>query len=230
MMELYLVRHGIAVDGEPGLPEAFRPLAGKGRRRFQKTAKAFARLARKLDLVLTSPLVRAVQTAEILAGAADAGEVAVLQELDPSHGVPQLLEAVAMRAGDSKSVALVGHEPQLSAVLAALSGVAQDDLDVKKGVIVRIDVTALPQPDSVEPRWWLKPRAGTRIKGLPLKNQEIAETAEAGARNGHKAKAVPRKRKAKEGRAARSRRSARRKMAPKPGSAELPSATAEATP
>jgi len=65
-------------------------------------------------------------------------------------------------------VAIVGHEPQLSSLLAALSGVSQGDLDLKKGSIVRVDVDALIDGNSVDPRWWLKPRSGTRVKGLPL--------------------------------------------------------------
>jgi phosphohistidine phosphatase len=178
MVELYLVRHGIALE-ETGAPDAWRPLSGKGRRRFQKTARAFGRLGRKLDLILTSPLVRAVQTAEILAGETRHGEVEVLKELDPAVGTAELLEALAKRLGKAKAVALVGHEPQLSSVLATLCGVSQDDLDLKKGAIVRLDLTALPRPTSVAPRWWLKPRAGARVKGLPLKRTGRSEEAEA---------------------------------------------------
>jgi phosphohistidine phosphatase len=189
MIELYVVRHGIAVEADPGTPDAFRTLTRKGRRRFQKTAEAFGRRRRKLDLVLTSPLVRAVQTAEILAGATDPGDVAVLAELDPSNGADSLLQAVAKRAGKSRSVALVGHEPQLSSVIAALSGVAQDQLDVKKGAIVRIDVAALPKPESVSPRWWLKPRSGNRVKGLPLQTKDgSAADTRSVSRRGRKAK------------------------------------------
>ena len=69
-MQLYLVRHGIAVDGGEAMPDGSRGLTDKGRRRFHRTARAFGKLGHKLDLILTSPLVRAVQTAEILAGAA----------------------------------------------------------------------------------------------------------------------------------------------------------------
>jgi phosphohistidine phosphatase len=74
MIELYFVRHGIAVERIPGVPDSFRELTGKGRRRFRKTARAFAQLGRSLDLILTSPLVRAVQTAEILAERAQPGQ------------------------------------------------------------------------------------------------------------------------------------------------------------
>jgi phosphohistidine phosphatase len=170
-MQLYVVRHGIAEDGGEGMPDSSRALTDKGRRRFQKTARAFGRRGGRIDLILTSPLVRAVQTAEILAGAADHREVGVLEELDPRFGVESVRSAVAKRAGKSEAVAIVGHEPQLSSLLAALSGVSQGDLDLKKGAIVRIDVDALADGKSADPRWWLKPRSGDRIKGLPLQKQ-----------------------------------------------------------
>jgi len=179
-MQLYVVRHGIAEDGGEGIPDASRVLTEKGRRRFQKTARAFAKGGRNLDLILTSPLVRAVQTAEILAGATDHGEVGVLEELDPKFDVGALRDAIARRAGEAQSVAVVGHEPQLSSLLAALSGVSQTDLDVKKGAIVRVDVDTLTNGTSADPRWWLKPRKGTRVKGLPLqKDMEAADDEEA---------------------------------------------------
>ena len=83
MIRIYLVRHGIAVDHEDrgNLDDDDRPLTGKGRRRFRRTARAFARLGEPLDFIFTSPLARAVQTAEILAGALKQDEVGVLAEL-----------------------------------------------------------------------------------------------------------------------------------------------------
>jgi phosphohistidine phosphatase len=172
MISLYLVRHGIAIDlaDSKGASDELRPLTGKGRRRFRKAARAFGKLAGKVDLILTSPLVRAVQTAEILAGEVKHGEVAVLEEL-ASGGVAALLAAVAKRAGTGKSVALVGHEPQLSSILTALAHLGPEEsskLDFRKGAIVRLDVSGLPDAKTVQPRWWVKPRSGARAKGLPL--------------------------------------------------------------
>src|SRR6266850_5206677 len=171
IMQLYVVEHGIAVEGGEGIPDEWRPLTDKGRRRFQKTARAFGKLGRKLDLILTSPLVRAVQTAEILAGETEPGEVAVLPELDPKFDVAAVRSAIAARAGKAEAVAIVGHEPQLSSVLAALSGVSQAEIDLENGIIVRVDVSTLTDGASADPRWWLKPK-GTRKKGLPLRKQE----------------------------------------------------------
>ena len=174
-MEIYLVRHGIAEEGHEKLRDGSRALTDKGRRRFQKTARAFGKLGRKLDLILTSPLVRAVQTAEILAGETRHGDVAVLEELDPKFEAEAVRSALAKRSGASGSVALVGHEPQLSSLFASFSGVSQADLDFKKGAIVRIDVEDVSDGKAVDARWWLKPRRGRRMRGLPLQ-KDAAKT------------------------------------------------------
>jgi len=180
VMQLYVVEHGIAVEGGEVIPDEWRPLTDKGRRRFQKTARAFGKLGRKLDLILTSPLVRAVQTAEILARETEPGEVAVLAELDPKFDVEAVRNAIASRAGKAEAVAIVGHEPQLSSVLAALSGVSQAEIDLENGTIVRVDVSTLTDGASADPRWWLKPK-GTRKRGLPLRKQEREPRAAGGS-------------------------------------------------
>ena len=66
MIRIYLVRHGIALDhaDRGDLPDDDRPLTGKGRRRFRRGARAFARLGEQLDFIFTSPLIRAAQTAQ----------------------------------------------------------------------------------------------------------------------------------------------------------------------
>ena len=176
-MQLYVVRHGIAVEDGEGIRDASRPLTEKGRRRFQRTAREFAKLGYELDLILTSPLVRAVQTAEILAGATDHGEVAVLEELDPKFDAKALRSAIEARSGKAEAVAIVGHEPQLSSLLSALSGVSQEDIDLKKGAIVRVDASKLTNEAPVDARWWLKPK-GARVKGLPLQKEARGPRAE----------------------------------------------------
>jgi len=166
-MELYVVEHGIAVESGEGIPDEWRPLTEKGRRRFQRTARAFGKLGRKLDLILSSPLIRAVQTAEILAGETEPAEVAILAELDPKFDVESARNAIAARAGKAKAVAVVGHEPQLSSVLAMLAGVPREEIELESGSIVRLDVSGLADGAVADPRWWLKPK-GARKKGLPL--------------------------------------------------------------
>jgi len=193
VMQLYLVGHGIAAEAGEGISDEWRPLTDKGRRRFQKSARAVGKLGRKLDLILTSPHVRAVQTAEILAGQTEHGEVAILPELDPKFEVAAVRSAIAARAGEAEAVAVVGHQPQLSSVLAALSGVPQEDIDLEEGTIVRVDVSALTNGAPAEPRWWLKPK-GSRKKGLPLRKQAAEQGVE-----GVEAESERPKRKAKKG-------------------------------
>jgi phosphohistidine phosphatase len=217
VMQLYVVRHGIAIEEGGVAPDASRPLGEKGRRRFRKTARAFGKLGHRLDLILTSPLVRAVQTAEILAGATDYGEVAVLEELDPKFPVETLREAIEARAGKAGAVAIVGHEPQLSSLLAALSGVPQTDIYLKKGAIVRVDARKLTDGARADVRWWLKPK-GTRAKGLPLQKQ-------AGEAEGSAAVTSPEARRGpRSGRQERRKRQSRRKPEGRASRTQAPSA------
>ena len=174
MIRIYLVRHGIAVDhadkGE--LQDDDRPLTPKGRRRFRRGARAFARLGEPLDFLFTSPLARAVQTAEILAAALKRDEVDVLEDLRPEASIGTLLAEVGRRVKDEQAVALVGHDPQMSELVVALAALSKEDaqrVDFRKGAIVRIDVGALPSGRPSQPRWWLKPRSRELGKGVPLR-------------------------------------------------------------
>ena len=141
-------------------------MTGEGRERFRKAAKAFARLGEHVDLLYSSPLVRAVQTAELLAEALELEEVAVLEELRPEVPVKTLLERAAKLEG--KRVALVGHDPQMSGIAAALGGVEPSRVDFPKGAIVRIDADD-PAARKAEPRWWLDAGEKKPREGLPLK-------------------------------------------------------------
>src|SRR5260370_16940096 len=158
MIRLYLVRHGAAEDAAAGAPDALRALSLKARRRFHKTARSFGR---KLDLIFTSPLVRAVQTAEILAGEAKHGALSVLQELAPEQSAEAVLKAVSKRAGKSGSVALVGHEPQLSRLLAALARLPAATaaiLDIPPPPLLPVHLSELPPPQNADSRSWFKSR------------------------------------------------------------------------
>lgn len=170
MIRVYLVRHGIAEDPAPGQPDESRPLTAKGRKRFRRTARAFAGLDEEADHLFTSPLVRAVQTAEILARPIRQDEVGILEELGSGAPVPALLAVLAKRIRDGEGVALVGHDPQMSRLVVALARLAQPDagqVEFDKGAIVRIDVDAFP-PKRSEPRWHLRPRSREIEEGLPL--------------------------------------------------------------
>jgi phosphohistidine phosphatase len=167
VQRIYLVRHGIAGDPDAWKgPDDSRPLNERGRLQFRETARTFAKLGGRIELLCTSPLVRAVQTAEILAGALELGEVMVLEELRPNVPVQQLLG----RATDlpAKRIALVGHDPQLSGVAAALARVEPARIDFPKGAIIRFDADDAAARKA-EPRWWLAPGEKKPHDGLPVK-------------------------------------------------------------
>ncbi len=192
MIRVYLVRHGIALDpaDRGDLPDDDRPLTAKGRRRFRRTARAFARLGEPPEFIFTSPLIRAAQTAEILASALRQSEISVLEELRPGGSIGKLLIEVGRRVKDEQSAALVGHDPQMSQLVAALADVPRADqgrIDFRKGAIVRIDVGELPSARPAQPRWWMKPKSRTLARGMPLRKDATKEKADGAKRAEEKA-------------------------------------------
>jgi phosphohistidine phosphatase len=173
MIQLYLIRHGIAADPDPqGFADEARPLTAEGRQRFRRAARAFARLGEQVDLLYTSSLVRAVQTAELFAEALGRDEVEVLQQLSPHVAAAELFAELGRRAKDGQSVAVVGHDPQMSSAVALAAGLEPQEtmrLDFRKGSIVRIDVKALPKTQPATPRWWMRPKRRELVNGLPLR-------------------------------------------------------------
>jgi len=122
-MELLIIRHGDAVEDAPGLGDGGRWLTGKGRKTTRHVGKWLAHSpAHRPVEIWTSPLVRAVQTAEIIAEASELTDsVSVLSAL-ATHGDPNaVLRAVAQHRGHGP-LALVGHEPSLSHIAVQLLG------------------------------------------------------------------------------------------------------------
>ena len=113
-MELFLVRHAIAVPSAEDRPDAERPLTDDGRRRFGQVVRGLDRLGIRLDRVVHSPWTRAVQTAELLHRVLD-GESAV----EPALAREPDAELIG-RLAFGERVAAVGHEPWMSELLALL--------------------------------------------------------------------------------------------------------------
>jgi phosphohistidine phosphatase len=170
MTRLYLVRHAIANEATDAAPilDPLRALTGKGRRRFRRSARAFARLGDEVDLICCSPLLRAVQTAEILAEALGNDEVRVLEELGRDAALPPLVARLAtLRA---LSVALVGHRRLLKELAVAVTGASTpraSHVRFKRGAIARIDIRRFSAEPTGRPRWWFAPGEALR-DGLPL--------------------------------------------------------------
>jgi phosphohistidine phosphatase len=117
-LELILVRHAIAFERDRARwrDDGERPLSPEGKRKFRKAVAGLAKWLPKVDAVLTSPLVRTRQTAEILTGVAHWPKAIDTAELAPS-GSPVAALAV-LRGRTEKRLAVVGHEPRLGELLA----------------------------------------------------------------------------------------------------------------
>lgn len=122
-MEILIIRHGQAVDDAPGVGDSGRWLTARGRKATRRVARWLVkRKDRRPAAIWTSPLVRAVQTAEILADAAGLdADVSVAPELSPGRDPADLMRALSQHRG-AEPLVLVGHEPQLSALVTSLLG------------------------------------------------------------------------------------------------------------
>ena len=135
-MELTLIRHAIAEDGED---DAARPLSRKGRRRFEQSVKTLGALGLRFEKVLHSPKRRALQTAELLTPLCD-GELQSTPLLAKAPGV-ELWEML-----EGERLAVVGHEPHLSALLSWLvTGEASGGhFELKKGGVAQLEGEPAP--------------------------------------------------------------------------------------
>lgn len=162
--ELYLVRHAIAEDrGEKWPDDSKRPLTSDGMSRMKKAARGLERLGVRIDLVLTSPLVRARQTAEILAAELDPHPPIVNVESLSPDGAPAAVAADLEKHARKNRIALVGHEPAIGELAARLIG-SRHAIEFKKGAVCRIDVETLPPSGPGDLRWLLTPRIMRAIK------------------------------------------------------------------
>ena len=155
MVEIYLIRHAIAEErGEKWPDDTKRPLSADGIARMRKAAKGLVRLGVHFDVVLTSPLVRTRQTADIVASAYEHRPPIVLAEsLAPEGEYADVLADLQKHAKRSR-IAAVGHEPNIGELAARLIG-ARAPLEFKKGAICRIDFDVLPPKGTGQLRWFV---------------------------------------------------------------------------
>jgi phosphohistidine phosphatase len=155
-MDLYLIRHAHAIDGA-ALRDEDRPLSAHGRRQALDVGAALAKEGVHFGLVVTSPLVRAVETASLIAVASryDAG-LEVVDPLRPEGSYKALVREVIEPALSRKLVlALVGHEPSIGHALS--KALQQKGLTLSKGAVVRLRLTSVDQP--AELVWALSPHS-----------------------------------------------------------------------
>lgn len=158
-IELYIIRHGLAGDHGSYANDEQRPLTDEGQQKTRQVAKRLQALGLKFDWILTSPLVRARQTAEILR---DVGLGADLEEsglLAPEGRLQDWLSWYKQwQESDGKCLALVGHEPNLSAWAEQLIwGDVRHHLVLKKAGVVGINLPDRGSPLGMGELFWLTP-------------------------------------------------------------------------
>lgn len=157
-LELYLIRHGVAAErGDEYPDDSKRPLTSRGIAALKKEAKALAHLGVDFDQIISSPLVRTKQTADVFAQTLPSKpSVAVSDSLAPA-GAPAAVFQELAKYMRKERIALVGHEPNMGELAARLIG-ARAPLAFKKGAICRIDFEVFPPKGSGSLRWFLPPR------------------------------------------------------------------------
>ena len=153
--ELYIIRHGLAEErGEAWPDDTKRPLTEDGMARLRRASRSLARVGVAIDVVLTSPLVRTRQTAEIFAAAFSPHPAIVTTDtLVPGASTAGVIAELEKHAR-KKRIAIVGHEPGIGDLAARLAGMRRE-MEFKKGAICRIDVDALPPSGPGDLRWML---------------------------------------------------------------------------
>lgn len=159
-LELYIVRHAYADHADPSRwpDDSTRPLTEKGAERFGAAARGLRRLVPDVDVVLSSGYARAWQTAEVLrdeAGWPEPESCPALEAVRPPSAVLDVL-----RGRTERSIALVGHEPQLSRLTSLLCAGDDDELSMrlKKGGVVRLSIDGEVAPGVASLRWLATPK------------------------------------------------------------------------
>ena len=138
-MKIIFIRHAAAIDRSDTIDEEKRYLTPKGRISFRETALTMVKKGVEPELIITSPLLRAIQTADILAESLKyKGSLEALDELEPGFDIDQLRKLLHRYQHISELV-IVGHEPDLSSVITSLLGLDKG-FAFKKGSAVRLTI------------------------------------------------------------------------------------------
>ena len=162
--EIYLIRHGLAEErGDAWPDDAKRPLTDEGMSRLRKAARGLVRLGVAFDVVMTSPYVRARQTAEVFAAAMDPKpHLTNADSLTPDGSFAAVVADLGKHARRGR-IALVGHEPSLGELAARLTG-SRHPVSFKKGAVCCVEVDSLPPAGPGDLRWFLTPQILRRIR------------------------------------------------------------------
>ena len=154
-MRIYILRHAIAEDSARG-GDTKRALSEEGRKKMKDAAAGFAKLKPTIDLIYSSPLVRAVETAEIVARAIQyPRKVEILEELSPGH-TPESVAHKLKSIKKGEGIILSGHEPNCGQLASFFLG--KGAFEFKKGAVCMIETESC-NPGSGTLIWHLSPQA-----------------------------------------------------------------------
>lgn len=158
-MNLYIIRHAIAVnEGTAEFEDSQRPLTDKGRKKMRQIAKGLRTLGVEFDLILSSPYLRAQETAEVLGDVFKMKKKILFSESLIPEAEPEKVIAEINESHSVDSLALVGHEPHLSSLIGLLtSGNVNIDMTLKKGGVCRLSADDLHHEHRAALEWLLTP-------------------------------------------------------------------------
>lgn len=160
MLELYIIRHGLAGSSlKDKIEDNERPLEKKGKRIMKDIAKGLKKLKISFDLVLTSPLLRAKESAEIVnAYCGNTKKIKETELLSPGASFDHLIEFLN-NLKDSSTVAIVGHEPFLSSFASyCLSKNNKSFINLKKSGIIKLEINEIIKPGDCKLLWLMEPK------------------------------------------------------------------------
>jgi|SRR5579871_1672549 len=156
-MQLILIRHGIAEDRAPGIDDAGRSLTKEGRGRMARIARGLHRSVDTIDVLASSALRRAQETAKIVAKAYDEMEITTVDALAPDESLEDVLEWLR-RQHANVTVAAVGHEPQLGQLATwLLTGNRESHVVFRKGGVCLLEFDGRPSAGTGQLLWAMPP-------------------------------------------------------------------------
>ena len=162
-MDLYIIRHAIAV--EPGTPgykdDSQRPLTEKGSQRMVNIARGLKNLEVRFDVILSSSYLRAIETANIIIKVLkmDKSQLAISENLEPMGFPDQLIGEINENYSNLDSIAMVGHEPNLSALISLLvAGDPALSINMKKGGVCHLSADNLIHERRATLEWLMMPK------------------------------------------------------------------------
>ncbi len=165
-MNLFVLRHGLAV--EQSIPsfklDRDRPLTSEGRKKTERIAALLKQLEINFDIILTSPYLRARQTADIVSDALGASKALVIsQNLVPGTSLRRVVEELNERRTQITNALIVGHEPDLSGLISVLvTGKPGLALELKKGGLCKLEIATLRYGRCAVLQWLIAPKVYTR--------------------------------------------------------------------